>query len=82
MLDDLIQHAHDHKLRDLRGRLESKRVEQALPAEIELEVLSAPQRLPKTVTKATPKSDVCLIGRARPTAAVTVSRKQPWNSRR
>jgi hypothetical protein len=70
MLDDLVQHAHDHKLRYLRARLESKRVEQALPAEIERGVLCGP----KTVTKVTPKSDVCLIGRARPTADIALAR--------
>ena len=41
MLNDLAPRGGDHKLGDLRARLESKRVDQALPAEVELAVLWA-----------------------------------------
>lgn len=41
MLDDMAVHIDASKLGDLRARLENKRVEQALPAEIELAVMWA-----------------------------------------
>lgn len=45
MLDELSERADHSKLVDIRSRLESKRVEQALPAEMELGVLWALSRL-------------------------------------
>lgn len=45
MLDELRDHAKLDKLKDFRGRLESKRAYQALPAEIELAFLWALSKL-------------------------------------
>ncbi|MGE4088358.1 MAG: hypothetical protein AB7F93_09760 [Immundisolibacter sp.] len=45
MLDDLSDRMDLAKLSDLRARLESKRVDQALPAEMELGVLWALSKL-------------------------------------
>lgn len=45
MLDELGNLVEHHKLKDVRNRLESKRTEQALPAEVELGVIWALSKL-------------------------------------